>query len=39
MSSYLQDLVESASVNNKDLFSTMRQYVEELAISFGQYFP
>ena len=28
----------SAPVNNNELFSTMIQHLEELAVSFGQYF-
>ena len=39
MFSSLQDLVGGASINKKELFSTISQHVKKLAVSFGQYFP
>ena len=35
----LQDVVANVSVNTGELFAFISQHLQELAISFGQYFP
>ena len=39
MFSCLQDVVTNVSVNTGELFAFISQHLQELAISFGQYFP
>ena len=35
----LQDVVANASVNTGELVALIGQHLQELTISFGQYFP